>query len=128
MADKVRWQKWNPGAVHDQTVRELQANGEIVGKFVESEARRRLDAISKPSNKRAVGYRRFLSRFVLTNRVDVESKAVVIRVGMRKGRGKAGDMRGFYIEVGSRTAPATSFLRRAILDNKKAIMATLAGR
>ena len=128
MSDKVTWEKWNPKAVREATLRELKANGEIVGKFLETEARQRLDAITKPSNRKAVRYRRFLSRWVLTHRVDADENGVTIQVGMRKGPGKAGDMRGFYIEIGSRTAPATSFLRRTILQNKRDILATLVGK
>jgi hypothetical protein len=128
MSDKVTWEKWNPGKVREATLKELQANGEIVGKFLETEARQRLDAITKPSNRKAVRWRAFLSRWVLGHRVDVDENGVTIRVGMRKGPGKAGAMRGFYIEIGSQKAPATSFLRRTILENKKTILATLMGK
>jgi len=120
---------WKQKAFIGFTRQQLLTNGQVVGKFLEGEARRRLLAIYKPHNKRAVAYRNYLARFVLTHVVDAEGdKAVVIRVGMRRGSGKAGMMKGFYIEVGSRTAPATSFLRRAVLENKKTIMATLCGK
>ena len=128
MSDKVTWEKWNPKAVREATLKELKANGEIVGKFLDTAAHQNLDAITEPSNPKAVRYRRFLSRWVLTHRVDADENGVTIQVGMRKGPGKAGDMRGFYIEIGSRTAPATSFLRRTILQNKRDILATLVGK
>lgn len=124
----VKWEKWDPKAVHQSTLKELKSNGEIVGKFLETEARQRLDAITKPSNLKAVRWRAFLSRWVLGHRVDADENGVTIQVGMRKGPGKKGDMRGFYIEIGSRTAPATSFLRRTILQNKRDILATLVGK
>lgn len=124
----VTWRKWRPEQVREMTIKELQTNGEIVGEFLEQEARKRLDAIKKPDNARAVAWRRFLSKWVLTHTVDTEGKTVIIRVGMKKGPGKKGAMRGFYIEIGSRKAPATSFLRRTILENKATILKTLVGK
>jgi len=119
---------WRPQAVIDATLAQLERNGSVVGKFVEGEAKARLLAIGKPDNKRAVAYRAYLARYVLTYNVRREKRAVVIEVGMRAGSGKKGMMRGFYIEIGSRTAPATSFLRRAVLENQATILATLGGR
>ena len=119
--------KWKPEAVRAAALAELQANAEIVGKFVETEARRRLDAITQPDNRRAVNYRRFLSKYLLTYTVEKTAKAIVIRVGMRRRSEKGGDHHGFYIETGSTTAPAHPYLRPAVFDNASEIVALLGG-
>ena len=124
----VRWVSWDPGAVKAAALAEVTANAEVVGEFVESEARRRLDAIGSPGNKRARAWRAFLSRWVLTNTVATEANAVVIRVGMKVGPRKGGRTRGFYVETGSSTAPAHPFLRPAVFNNAAKIVALLGGK
>ena len=120
--------KWKPEAVRAAALAELQANAEIVGKFVETEARRRLDAITQPDNKRAINYRKFLSKYILTYTVEKTAKAIVIRVGLRSHYGKTKGHRGFFIETGSTTAPAHPYLRPAVFDNGSEIVALLGGR
>ena len=119
--------EWNPEAVIAAALDEVQRNAEIVGAFVESEARRRLDAIKQPGNKRAVAYRAFLSRYMLTNVVTRTAKEVVVRVGMKTRSQKGGDRLGFYIETGSRLAPAHPYLRPAVFDNAREIVKLLTG-
>ena len=105
----------------------VSQNAETVGQFVEVEARRRLDAIGSPDNRKAVAWRRYLSRYVLTNTVTTGENKVVIRVGMKVGPGNGGDRRGFYIETGSSTARAHPFLRPAVFRNTKEILQLLTG-
>jgi len=119
--------KWDPGAVREAALADLQTNAEIAGKFVETEARRRFDAITTPDNWKAVNYRRFLSKWLLTHTVETTAKEVVIRVGMRRRPEKGGDHHGFYIEIGSRKAPAHPYLRPAVFDNGDLIVALLSG-
>ena len=119
--------EWKPERLKDAVRAQLMDRGQTVGKFVEGEARRRLDAISKPDNKRAVAWRAFLSRYVLTNTVTSEEDAVVIRVGMKVGPRKGGDTRGFYVETGSSTAPAHPYLRPAVFQNMRDIVKLLTG-
>lgn len=119
--------KWTPEAVRAAALADLEANAEIVGEFVETEARRRLDAIQKPDNWKAVNYRRFLSKWMLTHTVETTAKEIVIRVGMRRRSETGGDHHGFYIETGSRKAPAHPYLRPAVFDNGDQIVTLLAG-
>ena len=124
----VQWRKWDPEVVKAAALAEVGENAEIVGKFVETEARRRLDAIRTPDNKRAVAWRAFLSRWVLTNTVEREPTAVVITVGMKVGPRKGGRTRGFYVETGSSTAPAHPYLRPAVFQNARRIVQLLGGK
>jgi len=124
----VRWTKWDPEAVKAATLAEVAENAEVVGEFVETEARRRLDTIRTPDNKRARAWRAFLSRWVLTNTVATEPNAVVITVGMKRGPRKGGNTRGFYVETGSSTAPAHPYLRPAVFQNARRIVELLAGK
>jgi len=119
--------KWDPEAVRKAALADLQTNAEIAGKFVETEARRRLDAITSPDNRRAVNYRHYLSKFLLTYTVETLAKAIIIRVGMRRRSEKGGDHHGFYIETGSSTAPAHPYLRPAVFDNASEIVSLLSG-
>jgi hypothetical protein len=114
---------WNPRAVKDAAIAELMANGEIVGKFVESDARRRLYAIEEP--EWGENYRRLIVGRRLTFVVKREPKAIVITVGVRAG--EKGQYYGFYIEVGSKTSPAHPYLRPAVFNNAREILALLGG-
>ncbi len=125
---RVRWVSWDPEAVKVAALAEVAENAEVVGEFVESEARRRLKAIGKPDNKRAVAWRAFLSRWALTNTVTVMANEVLIRVGMKVASGKGGRTRGFYVETGSSTAPAHPYLRPAVFNNAAKIVALLGGK
>ena len=116
--------KWHPERVREAVLAELQANGEIVGKFVEEEARRRLYAITDPTWGEK--YRRLIVGRLLTNVVEREAKSVVITVGVRGG--EKGRYYGFYIETGTRKQPAHPFLRPAVFDNARQIVALLAGQ
>ncbi len=124
---RVVWTKWDPEAVKAATLAQLTENAENVGRFLETEARRRLDAIRTPDNKKAVWWRTFLSRWVLKHTVREETDAIVITVGMRKGPRAGGKHRGFYVEVGSSKAPAHPYLRPAVFGNGPTIVAMLGG-
>ena len=123
----VHWTKWDPAAVKAAVKSQLVENGEIVGKFVENDARRRLDAITKPDNRKAVRWRALLSKWVLTNTVEEEQDAVVISVGMKRGPKSGGNTRGFYVEIGSKSAPAHPYLRPAVFQNMREIVKLLTG-
>ena len=115
---------WRPDAVKQAAVAELESNGAIVGKFVETEARRRLYAISVP--EWGEKYRRLIVGRLLTFVVTREPKAVVITVGVAGG--PKGRHHGFWIEIGTRKQPAHPYLRPAVFDNAREIVALLAGR
>lgn len=115
---------WKPEAFRKQTVANLVENAEIVGKFVETDARRRLLSIRDP--KWGEKYRSALVARLLTNEVEVTDKEVIIRVGVR--RSSSGSHHGFYIEMGSKSAPAHPFLRPSVYENAREILALLQGK
>lgn len=115
---------WNAEAFKSEVKRSLVANGEIVGEFVESDARRRLLAIGDPSWGK--GYREQVVARLLMNLVEAKRNEIVITVGV--ARSSSGSHHGFYIELGSATAPAHPFLRPAVFDNGRAIIALLEGK
>jgi hypothetical protein len=121
--------KWNARAWKQELVGRVTANAELVGEFVESDARKRLLAVQDPDW--GAGHRKYVSR-PLTNVVEREPNAVVIRVGLPPGKkNKSGGTTkhlGFYIELGSRTAPAHPFLRPAVFQNGKKIVQLLSGK
>ena len=129
------WRSWKPEAVKKAVVEELVANGEIAGKFLEGEARRRLLAVSEPAW--GAGYRRMLATYMLASLVEREKNAVVIWIGVKKG--PKGEQHGLWIELGTATIPphgdkpgrpgypAHPYLRPAVLDNARQIVLLLAG-
>lgn len=120
-------QEWKPEAVKKMARDIVADNAELTGKFLETEAARHLDAIREPSDKRFLGYRWFLKRYLLTSTVEVREDAVTVRVGMRLRSEKGGDHHGFYIETGSAVAPANPFLRPAVFGNARDILDLLTG-
>lgn len=120
--------KWYAKEFKQALLSELMGNADIVGAFVESDARRRLLTVRDPDW--GAGHRNYVSR-LLTNEVEHEGNGIDIRVGLPPGRKKSGEGTrhlGFYIEMGSRTAPAHPFLRPAVFQNGKQIVALLEGR
>lgn len=116
--------RWEPANVKKMAMEVILSRAEDVGKFCETEARRRLDAITDPDTKRDRNYRSYLSSFILTNKVEQEMNGVVIRVGMKVGK-EGQMMHGFYIETGSSTAEAHPFLRPAVFGNAREIVGML---
>lgn len=120
--------KWTPQAVKQQVITNLVQNAEIVGQFVESDARRRLLAIQEGWGQ---GHRNYVSR-LLTNIVEVGHNEVVISVGLPPGKttaeGKPTRHLGFYIEMGDRHHAAHPFVRPAVFENAKKIIALLEGK
>lgn len=119
---------WTPKLIMGNTLDALEANGEIAGKFVETEARKRLLAITDPEWGK--GYREKVVARLLTHRVTRHSDRVVIAIGVRQSQSRRGVARkkhGLYIELGSKTAPAHPFLRPAVHENKDKIVALLNG-
>ena len=96
-----------------------------------SGTRQRLNAIARPitggPSITGVSW-----RWGLTHVVRILANAVDIRVGMRTRpigmKSPGADSTGFYIEVGSRTAPAQPYLRPAVFQNAREIVRLLAGR
>lgn len=114
---------WQPEKLKAEIRKNLTSNGEAVGKFVETEARRRLHAITEPEWGK--GYRQQIVSRLLGYEVAQMPNEVVIRMGVRT----TADSRhhGFYIELGSSTAPAQPFLRPAVFQNGSKIVGLLEG-
>ena len=115
---------WKPDELTKKISRELVANAEIVGKFVETDARRRLLAINDP--KWGAKYRSQVVARLLTYEVETKPKEVIIKVGVRASG--SGRHHGFFIEFGSRTAPAHPFLRPSVYENAQRIISLLSGK
>lgn len=115
---------WSPEQLKKKIMDDLVANGEIAGKFVETDARRRLVSIKEP--EWGAGYRQKLVARLLRNEVERGFNEVVIRVGVAVSN--EARHHGFYIEMGSSTAPAQPFLRPAVFENGRKIVALLAGK
>ena len=115
---------WNQAEFINEVKKNLADNGEIVGKFIESEARKNLLAIQDPAWGRP--YRQKIVSRLLMYQVESKSKEVIITVGVAKGSG--GSHHGFYIELGSATAPPHPFLRPAVYHNAREIIALLEGK
>jgi hypothetical protein len=116
--------KWDPDEFKKKLISDLAENGEIVGKFVENDARQRLLAIKDP--KWGEAYRnRYVAR-LLSYEVIVKPKEVVINVGVRPS--STSRRHGFYIEIGTKKWPAHPFLRPAVFMNAAKIVALLAGK
>jgi hypothetical protein len=120
----IKLDRWQPEVVVEMVKKSLRKNAPMVGKFVEDDARRRLDAIREPSDKRSVNYRNYLSKYILTHSVEEDNKGITILIGMKIG--KSGQTHhGFYIETGSRTAPAQPYLRPALFENGREVESIL---
>jgi len=115
--------EWNAGAVVSEITDAVHANMEMAAQVVETDARRRLLSIGDPDW--GAGYRRLLALYRLTSIVERDTRSVEAGIGMPPG--KAG-YDGFYIETGSRTAPAHPWLRPALLGNLRRIINLLGGR
>jgi len=115
---------WKPESFKKQLIADLVQNGEIVGKFVETEARRRLLAIRDPEWGEA--YRSKLVARLLTYEVKTSPKEVTINVGVRTS--SSGSWHGYYIELGSSKFGPHPFLRPAVFQNAAKIVALLSGR
>lgn len=125
---------WDPNKLKARILADLAANGDIVGKFVSDDAKRRLLGypelnVKVPGKKLPyVGggaYRQYVAGLIGWN-VVMEKNAITINVGVRTGRG--GTHHGLYIELGSKTTGPRPFLRPAVLENMAKIVALLAGR
>lgn len=113
--------RWDDRAFKRQLTGQLVANGEIVGKFVEGEAKQRLLAITDPDW--GTQYRGYVARLI-TSEVTTERRAVVIRVGVRRSYTK---WHGYYIELGTSRRAAHPYLRPSVFQNGAKIVALLSG-
>jgi hypothetical protein len=119
---------WKPDKLKAVVKARLMSNSDQVGKFMEGEARRRLDSIGSPDTKRDKNYRAYLSRSLLGYMKENGANFVQVSVGMGIGnRGTGVYYHGFFIETGSSTAPAHPFLRPAVFSNANTIIQLFVG-
>lgn len=123
---------WDPGKFKQALTADLLANADIVGKFVQTDAQRRLREFPEIETivdgrpyKGGGTYRAYVAS-LMGFEVSTDSQGVLILVGVRAGRG--GTHHGLYIELGSKTAEPRPFLRPAVFENAERIVALLAGR
>lgn len=114
--------KWTPEKFKKQLVADLKTNGQVVGELVRNDARRRLRSITDPDW--GAEYRSFVAGLV-TYEIKSSSKEVAITVGVKGGRTK---WHGFYIETGTTRRAAHPWLRPAVFENGKKIVAALEGK
>lgn len=115
--------RWNARKVVDQVADTIERNMEDAVHLVYVDARHRLLAIREPEF--GAKYRKFLALYRLKAIVRRESRAIEGAVGMPPG--KEGSYYGFYIETGSKTAPAHPWLRPALMTNLRDVMWIIAG-
>jgi hypothetical protein len=116
--------EWRAREVTAQIAEQVAEDMATAGKMVEVDARRRLLAIREPEFGQ--GYRRVLALYRLISFVMRELSTITAYIGIPPG--EEGSDYGFWIEVGSRTAPANPWLRPALLTNLKNVMNLLSGR
>jgi len=114
--------KWTPEKFKKQLIADLEANGQVVGEFVRTDARRRLTGITDPDWGAA--YRAFVAGLV-TYEVKSDKAAVTISTGVKGGRLR---WHGFYIETGTMKRAPHPWLRPAVFENGKKIVALLEGK
>jgi len=115
--------EWRAKELIDTIAAHVEENMEAATKVVEVDARHRMLSIREPEF--GTGYRRVLALYRLKSIVKREGMDVVGKVGIPPG--EKGGSYGYYIEVGSRTAPAHPWLRPALLTNLQTIIKLLRG-
>jgi hypothetical protein len=119
--------KWHARQFKAVVIKQLVENAAIVGEFVESEARQRLQAIEEPSfGSFGKPYRQNVVARLLTNVVEEKPDEVDILVGVAKS--SSSDKHGLYIELGTKKDAPHPFLRPAVMENKAKILALLTGQ
>ena len=99
-------------------------NMEDAAKVVEIDARHRMLSISDPAF--GTGYRRVLALYRLKSIVQRAGNVIEGSIGIPPGQ--KGGSYGFWIEVGSKTAPAHPWLRPALLTNLQTIKKLLGAK
>jgi len=124
----VIWKSWQPEKVKTMIKDDLVENMEIACKVVETDARKRLLAISEP--RKGAKYRSGVVARRLTYVVRREVNAVVGYVGIRLGTKPVSGAQhiGMWIEMGSHTAPPHPYLRPAVFQNAREIVRLVSGQ
>ena len=120
---KITWADYNPERLKDVIKARLAENMEDAGKFVETRARSNLLAITDP--EWGAGYRRAVVARRLTYVVEVLPNEVVLAVGVRASQ--SGEQHGYWIEIGSKRAPAHPYLRPAVFNHARDIVELIGG-
>lgn len=116
---------WRADNVARWTAEQVENRIGLAARYIEQDARRRLEAIADPEWGR--GYRTQIVGRLLTSFVERAGKNILGHVGVRVAGGQGGEYHGYYIELGSSTAPAHPWLRPALLENRDAILSLFRG-
>ena len=109
--------EWNQAEVIAAARAQVAENLAVAGKIVEVDARRRLLRIKAPEF--GLKYRRILALYRLTSYMTAKKNEITAHIGIPRGP-RGGDY-GFWIEIGSRTAPAQPWLRPALMTKLRDI-------
>jgi len=115
--------EWRQREVIEEIAGVVQENMEIAAEVVKIDARHRLLRIREPEFGRK--YRMVLALYRMITVVTRKGDVIEGRVGLPPG--DKGTRYGFYIETGSRTAPAQPWLRPALYGNLRRIQQLLIG-
>jgi hypothetical protein len=126
MSQVVEFRSWEADKLISHIGENIQRNAEQTGDFIYTQAKKNLDAIQTPADARSKNYRYYLSKYILTHFVEREKDLISIYVGMRIGK-NGQRHHGYYIETGSHTAPAKPYLRNALFNNLRDVVAMLTG-
>lgn len=118
----VSWDSWTPELLISEYKTRIAKNADMVGYKLRGAAKGRLNAVNMPDNKRDANYRRFVASKI-EHQVEMDGDDVVLSVGVAGPE----NLSGFYIEVGSETAPATNYLRNTLINDLPNEMETLLG-
>ncbi|NUM48734.1 MAG: hypothetical protein HUU38_28845 [Anaerolineales bacterium] len=102
----------------------IVSNASLAGEFLKRSARGHLYNVQEPEWGK--NYRNKLVARLIDYEIERTPREVVLRIGVK--RSSSGSHHGYYIELGSRTAPAHPFLRPAVFGNGKKIVGLLSGK
>lgn len=110
--------EWYPKQVVADVRAEVRDILETAGEVVRVDARSNLLRVKEPEFGKK--YRAILALYRLKSILVEDRNSIEVKIGIPKG--EKGDRYGYYIELGSSTAPANPWIRPALDKNLKNIM------
>ena len=115
---------WNPEKLKADILDRLEENAKEAGQFVVDDARRRLLAQTQLPKWRK--YRAKMVAGGLAYKVERKGNEILILVGIKIS--ERSKRHGFFIEMGSIRYPANPYLRPAVFQNARQIVALLTSK
>lgn len=111
--------KWMPQNVRNMVLEVLDNNAETAAHFILDNARQRFRSITTPDTPRDRAYRNFLYKYMFAYNINKVPNGREIEIGLKVGQtGTSGvHHHGFFIEIGSKSAPSHPYLRPAVFGN-----------